>query len=418
MIAEVVVDISNSAVDRIFDYITDDTVNVGSRVLVPFGNKEIEGYVVARKADSEHQGKLKPIIRCLDDFTAINTEMIDLMWYMKGKYNLRFADILHLFVPGLRGNRVRDALKQIDLIERLRTGGEFVNILQADYGAYSVRALTDKGFLLISEQTVGRIPYKDIEVNSKTVTLNDEQIAAKDSILNGIYNKFLLHGVTGSGKTEVYLSIIRDTVDKGKTAMLLVPEISLTPQMLKLLRGRFGDTVAILHSGLSEGERYDEWCRLRKKEASIVVGARSAVFAPLENLGVIIMDEEHEQSYISESNPRYNTHDIAIKRADYNLAKLILGSATPSVDTYTRAIKGEFQLIELPNRVNDIDMPKIEIINMCDELRFGNKGIFSGVLEKALKECIRIFFFRHVQKMRKCYKMHRLRCVADLPQGR
>jgi len=414
MIAEVIVDISNSNVDRIFDYQGDYDIKVGSRVLVPFQHKEIEGYVISVKENTEHGDKLKNIIKCLDEFTVINAEMLDLMWYMKGRYNLRLIDILHLFIPSkLRGNRVRElkrlyaelnpeinpdemistlranAVKQIDLIDRLRGGGEFVNILSSDYGAYTVKALTEKGYLVISEQAVTRIPYKDIEVNRKTVILNDWQTAARESIIDGIYNKFLLHGVTGSGKTEVYMSIIEDTVKKGKTAIMLVPEISLTPQMLKNLRGRFGEMVAILHSGLSDGEKFDEWQRLRSGLARIVVGARSAIFAPLQDVGVIIMDEEHEQSYISESNPRYDTHDIAVWRADYNYCKLILGSATPSVDSYTRALKGEFQLIEMLNRVNEVTMPPIEIVDMCEELRRGNRGIFSGVLTEALKECIK-----------------------------
>lgn len=413
MIAEVIVDISNSAVDKIFDYIADYDNKVGNRVLVPFGHKQIEGYIIAIKNKSDYPDKLKPIIRNLDSFQAIQPEMIDMMWYMKGKYNLRLADILHLFVPSkLRGNRVKElkrlfvelnngisyddmistirpnATKQIDLIDRLKQSGEFLNLLQADYGAYTVKSLRDKGYIIVTEQAQGRIPYKDIELLNKNITLNVEQKNAYDSIISGYSNKFLLHGVTGSGKTEVYLSVIKETVDKGETAILLVPEISLTPQMLRSLRGRFGDAVAILHSGLSDGERFDEWCRLESGEARIVVGARSAIFAPIKDIGVIIVDEEHEQSYISETNPRYNTHDIALWRADYHYAKLILGSATPSIDTYTRALSGDIQLIEMSNRVNDINMPDIEIVDMCDELRHGNKGIFSGVLEEKLKECI------------------------------
>lgn len=413
MIAEVIVDISNSAVDKIFDYVAGYDINVGSRVLVPFGYQEIEGYVISIKDTSDYQDTLKPIIRPLDSFTAINSEMIDLMWYMKRKYNLRLADIIHLLIPSrLKGNNVSElkrlfaeinleipfddmisclranAYKQIELLERLRINGEFVNILTADYGAYSVKALSDKGYIKVSEQTLSRIPYKNIEVNNKTVILSDEQNAARETIINGIGSEFLLHGVTGSGKTEVYMNIIKDTVDKGKTAILLVPEISLTPQMLKNLRGRFGDYVAIIHSGLSAGERYDEWCRIESGSARIVVGARSAIFSPLKDIGIIILDEEHEQSYISESNPRYDTHDIALWRAEYNLGKLILGSATPSIDTYERAISGEIGLIELTSRVNDIKMPEIDIIDMCDELRHGNRGIFSSMLLTSLTECI------------------------------
>ncbi|MGI6701508.1 MAG: replication restart helicase PriA [Christensenellales bacterium] len=412
MIAEVIVDISNSEVDRIFDYLAAYDIRPGCRVLVPFGRKQIEGIVIALKETSEHLDKLKPIIRRLEDYEAVSAEMLELMWYLKGKFNLRLNDILKLFIPAIRGGRAKqlkrlyaelnpsinpdemismlrsNARKQADLIDRLRSGGEFASIIQADYGAYTLKALNEKGFILLSEQTVNRIPYKDIEVNKNSHKLNEQQEDAVKSIIEGVYNKFLLFGVTGSGKTEVYMNIIERTVSGGRTAILLVPEISLTPHMLKNLRGRFGESVAILHSGLSDGERHDEWLRLKRGEARIVVGARSAIFAPLNNIGVIIMDEEHEQSYISESNPRYDTKVVAKWRADYHLAKLILGSATPSIDTYTAALDGKYQLIEMQSRVNDIKMPEIEIIDMCAELRAGNRGVFSVALSDALYECI------------------------------
>ena len=198
----------------------------------------------------------------------------------------------------------------------------------------------------------------------------------------------LLHGVTGSGKTEIYLSLIADCLKQGKTAVFLVPEISLTPQMLAELRSRFGKNAAIMHSGLSAGEKFDEWWRLRSGEAKIAVGARSAVFAPLENLGVIVIDEEHDSSYQSETAPRYNTFDIANLRAKHNGCKLVLGSATPSVETYKRAKEGEFNLIPLKKRVNQRPLPEIVIADMRKEVRRGNNTAFSFALQSEIEECL------------------------------
>jgi primosomal protein N' (replication factor Y) len=198
----------------------------------------------------------------------------------------------------------------------------------------------------------------------------------------------LLHGVTGSGKTEVYMTVIERVIAEGKTAIMLVPEISLTPQVLGVFKKRFGNMVAILHSKLSAGERFDEWTRLMNGEAKIAVGPRSAIFAPLKNLGVIIIDEEHDESYISESNPRFNTFEIANFRVKKNNCALILGSATPSIETYYKSQIGEIKLLELPTRVNGRDMPKIEIVDMLGEIRNGNNGIFSNRLLNELYNCI------------------------------
>ncbi|MBO7344690.1 MAG: primosomal protein N', partial [Clostridia bacterium] len=195
-------------------------------------------------------------------------------------------------------------------------------------------------------------------------------------------------GVTGSGKTEVYLNLIDSVISSGKTAIMLVPEIALTPQMLKQLRSRFGDHAAILHSGLSAGERFDEWWRLRNGEARIAIGARSAVFAPVENLGLIIIDEEHDGSYTSESAPRYATIDVAVERARLSGAKVLLGSATPSVESYNKAVNGEYNLIELPDRINKRHLPIIDIVDMKKEIRRGNNTQISSLLKTELDECL------------------------------
>ncbi len=198
----------------------------------------------------------------------------------------------------------------------------------------------------------------------------------------------LIHGVTGSGKTEIYLTLIADQIAEGRSAIFLVPEISLTPQMLAQLRARFGSAAAILHSGLSAGERFDEWQRLREGSAKIAIGARSAIFAPVENVGIIVVDEEHEGSYSSDTSPRYNTFDVALLRAQYNKCKLVLGSATPSVETYRRAKEGEFGLISLPERINARPMPEVEIVDMRREVKRGNPSPFSLPLREKLEKCL------------------------------
>lgn len=220
------------------------------------------------------------------------------------------------------------------------------------------------------------------EESAKTLTY--AQRNAIYSVENSDKCVQLIHGVTGSGKTEIYLQIIAREIAKGKSAIFLVPEISLTPQMLAQLRARFKGEAAILHSGLSAGERFDEWWRLRSGEAKIAIGARSAIFAPLENLGAIIIDEEHDASYLSESSPRYDTVEIAKMRAEYNGCKLILGSATPSVESFSKAEEGVYNLISLPERINKKPLPQVIIADMKKEVRRGNNSAFSLALREEL----------------------------------
>ncbi len=224
----------------------------------------------------------------------------------------------------------------------------------------------------------------------KKVVLNSEQQYVYDTVIDSLDTKqvFLLHGVTGSGKTEVYLDAIEEVIRRGKDAILLVPEISLTPQMVNRLKGRFSDNVAVFHSGLSMNERYDEWRKINNGLVSIVVGARSAIFSPLKNIGLIIIDEAHESSYQQDTQPRYNSKDIAIMRSNIHNCPIILGSATPSVVDYTKALNGEYQLIEIKNRANNQNMPKTNIVNMGLELTNGNKSPFSMQLIDAINERI------------------------------
>ena len=415
MICKVIVDVSNSEVDRIFDYVDGGLdVKKGDRVLVPFGNKKLEGFCIDTAEKSDYDpAKLKPIAAKLDDFSCISEEMLALMRFMKEKFYLRYVDCLRLFIPGqMRGGRVRElkrlyvelskdvseeeikkliparAHRQLELVEKLREGGEYLSVITEEFGAATVKALEDKGIAVKTDKAVYRKPYDGLKSEADRVRLTDAQRQAVDKILGGDKTVSLLYGVTGSGKTEVYMNAIDRVLKQGKTAIMLVPEISLTPQMLRNFRARFSSGVAMLHSGLGPGERYDEWKRLLTGEARIVLGARSAVFAPVKDVGLIVIDEEHDASYFSESNPRYNTCDIARFRAEYNGGKLVLGSATPSIESFLLARKGEYSLVSLPDRISRHGMPKIQIENMSQELISGNNGIFSRRLEQELRKTV------------------------------
>ncbi|MTI47728.1 primosomal protein N' [Sporosalibacterium faouarense] len=254
----------------------------------------------------------------------------------------------------------------------------------------TVNALEKKGYIKIVDEEIRRNPISKEIAKYHKITLTPQQKNCVDTIYdyssNNINNKFLIHGITGSGKTEVYLQLIEKMLKDKKQSIVLVPEISLTPQTVERFVGRFGDRVAILHSRLSLGERFDEWQKIKNEEVDIVVGARSAVFAPFSRLGLIIIDEEHENSYKSSMNPKYNTIEVAEKRCEIENASLLLGSATPSVETYYRAIQGDIHLLTLSNRANNKELPPIEVVDMKDELDRGNKSIFSISLYKSIKE--------------------------------
>ena len=411
MFAKVIVDISNNELDRVFDYeVGDFCVEPGRRVSVPFGNRVIEGYVIELSDTTDlPKDKIKKIVKVMDSYPVITAEMMQLMAFMRKRYNLRIIDVLRLFIPSqMRGGKVKElvqkfvcidetcdeqikesAIMQKQAYEYVKKGGcVSLSELNANCSASAVRNLTARGIFKITEVEVNRTPYKNVLRDNKEVVLTKSQQAAVDAIGEGRRKTFLLHGVTGSGKTEVYMRCISQQLASGKTAIMLVPEISLTPQVLALFRARFGDKVAILHSGLSVGERFDEWRRLITGEAVVAVGARSAVFAPLKNVGVIIIDEEHDSSYTSESNPRYFTSEVAMFRRDYNNCNMVMGSATPSIESYYKAKIGEYSLIELPDRVNKKPLPHISVIDMRKEVLAGNNDIFSRELSNELTQCL------------------------------
>lgn len=255
----------------------------------------------------------------------------------------------------------------------------------------TVKELLKKGLLSERDVEVYRDPYENrVFQRMEPLPLTAQQEKAITPILASIENKehevFLLYGVTGSGKTEIYLQSIQRVIEKGKEAIVLVPEISLTPQMVKRFKERFGDLVAVLHSGLSAGEKYDEWRKIARKEVKVVVGARSAIFAPFENLGIIIIDEEHETSYKQEDNPRYHARDVAIERGIHHSCPVVLGSATPSLESFARAKKNVYKLLKLPKRMNNHPLPSVKIIDMREELRAGNRSVFSRALLEGISD--------------------------------
>ena len=416
MFADVIVDINNVEVDKIFEYrATNCNIDIGSRVVVPFGNKVIEGIVIGLKENSVYPPeKIKPILRVLEQTPALTKETLDLMNFVCKTCYVTRAGALRLFLPSeMRKGKVKDqftklvslvdnldiesaissfrktAVKQKEVVEYLSKNGKTkFTYLNENFGNSAVSAVIKKGFAQIQLEKFFRSPYKDIVADKRDIQLTQKQIEAISSVENTDKMVSLLFGVTGSGKTEIYLNLINKTILQGKTAIMLVPEIALTPQMLKQLRARFGDNAAILHSGLSAGERFDEWWRLRNGEARIAIGARSAIFAPVENLGLIIIDEEHDGSYISESSPRYSTISVAKFRAQNTGAKLVLGSATPSVESYLNATENIYNLIELPERINKRPLPKVEIADMRKEVRRGNNTPFSSILKEELNECL------------------------------
>ncbi len=408
MFAEVIVDIAHSQVDKVFEYCCPDSLQVGSRVKVPFGGRKIDGFVIGvSRVSSYPADKIKPVAEIFDEPPALIPECFDLMEKISARYRVPKAVALRLFLPSeMRLGKVHVSIrryakfsKEIGLNSSAKKQAEALRFImkegEADYARFAeefgrgaVDALCKKGAIEIEERKIARSPFSGLPENYEKKTLTKAQSDALDNIENSDKRIHLVHGVTGSGKTEIYLNVIAREIERGRTAIFLVPEISLT-QMLSQLRARFGGSAAILHSGLSAGERFDEWWRLRSGEAKIAIGARSAVFAPLENIGAIIIDEEHDSSYSSESAPRYETVEIASFRAEYNGAKLILGSATPSVESFAKARDGEYNLITLTERINGKSLPEIIISDMCKEVRSGNNTAFSRALRQELDETLK-----------------------------
>jgi len=415
IVGKIIVDIASSLVDKVFDYILpDETFEIGMRVYVPFGKIIKEGYIVDITTESDYDpSKLKTVISKIDNFPVILPEQLELAKFMKKKFNTGLCDAIRLFLPSeMRQGRVKELIKIecfipdeikakeylssvrknatgiIGIINELLSKGSVLqNELNKKFNSSSLKKLIDDKIVQTKEIKFKRSPYTGLDENKKEVTLTATQQGVVDRITDE-HNVFLLHGVTGSGKTEVYMSCMKKIIDSGKTGIMLVPEISLTPQVLMNFRSRFGENVALLHSGLSAGERFDEWQRILFGEAKIVIGARSAIFAPIKNIGLIVIDEEHDNSYNSDSNPRYNTIEVAKERARLSSSSLVLGSATPSLVSYHHAMVGDYQLLEMKERINKRELPPLHIVDMGEEIRTGNTGVFSTALKNALTKTV------------------------------
>ncbi len=420
---EVIVDIANAQVDRRFTYAVPEGMALcpGMRVLVPFGPRSIEGIVLALKDEADiDESRVRPVTRPLDDYPAILPDLIELAREMAVKAHCPLAATLRLMLPAqVRGGRVKvktqkaarllvegDAIqtardnqsrspKRRLLIDLLSDGevhpvSELKVLVRDPLSALKV--LEEQGVVEILDEEVLRSPFRGPAVLEKDPPLTPGQQEALSEILPALQKgqgNFLLHGVTGSGKTEVYIQAVRQCLRMGKSAVVLVPEIVLTPQIVSWFRGRFGDVAAVLHSRLSAGEKYDEWRRIRLGHARVVIGARSAIFAPVQNPGIFIVDEEHEQSYLSEHTPTYDAREVAESRAQREHAVLLLASATPSILSFAKAEKGDYMLLEMLRRVNNRPLPKVTIVDMREELRLGNKGMFSYALLDSLDRCIK-----------------------------
>lgn len=407
MVARVLVEISNINVDKTFDYFVpfelENKIKVGIRVKVPFATRELEGFVLEIINDSlDSDYELKQIIDVIDNEVVLNEELLELGKFMSEKYFSTLISSYQTMLPkALKAqNRTtinKKFIKIIEISDEIKLDDQILNSTQSKIidllknkiqirkdelnkiSASSVKTLLKKGIL--KEKEVEEYRLKEIDViKQEPFTLTPSQREAKEEILNTKFlpKTFLLHGVTGSGKTIVYIEIVEEMLKQGKDSIFLVPEISLTPQMVYSFKSRFGDEVAVLHSRLSEGEKYDEYRKISSGKVHIVVGARSAVFAPFKNIGVIIIDEEHTTSYKQDNNPKYSAIDIAIERSKFHNCRVILGSATPSLESYAKSIKGLYQRIELKTRFNDKVLPKVEIIDMNKERRRG--AIFSDKL--------------------------------------
>ncbi len=414
MYAEILIEYPTKKIDKYFTYLIPlhlrGVLKRGMKVKVYFGSKEVNGFVISIKNDYHEEYELKEIIEIVDQELILNEELMNLGLYIKEKtlcplimaYQTMLPPSLKIKDNNTNYNFYKNYLvlnkskeeissylnnykkenNQTKLLNDLLLNDK---VLKSDYQAYSIKALLQKDLIKEIKEQEYRI-NKSLDQTLIKNTLNEEQEFSYNSIINTKEHAvFLLEGVTGSGKTEVYLNVIDNVIKNGQTAIMLVPEITLTMQIVNRFYDWFGSKVAIFHSALSNGEKYDEYLKILRGDAKIVVGTRSAIFTPLKNIGVIIIDEEHSDTYKQENTPRYNAKDIAIERGKYHHCPVILGSATPTLETRARAIKGVYKYLHLTKRAGEGTLPNVTIVNMTDELKKKN-FIFSEILLQKIQE--------------------------------
>lgn len=410
MYAEVLIEYSAKSIDKTFTYIIptalSSDIKVGMKVQVPFGNKIINGFVTNIKDSYNDNYELKSIVGIVDKYFCLNKELMELGTYLQSKtlctkitaYQTMLPSSLKVkeqktdyskYLTYIKINKSQEEIesyinkyprrtKQIEILNNLLKENK---ILKNIYSSSSLTQLFEEKLICEEKEQIYRLNNHKIENNN--VSFTKDQQKALDNIDINSENTYLIHGVTGSGKTEVYIELIKRVVANNKKAIMLVPEISLTAQIVNKFYDHFGDDVAIFHSGLSNGEKYDEYLKILRDEVHIVVGTRSAIFTPLTNLGIIIIDEEHSETFKQDSNPRYHALDMAEFRKKYNHIPVILGSATPSLESMARALKGVYKYIAMPNRVGKSSLPTVEIVDMSEEMKKRNT-IFSSTLKSKI----------------------------------
>ena len=423
MFADVIVDIQHEKLDKIFQYRIPerlkDELHPGMEVIIPFGkgNRQIKGYVTSLSETCNYDlSKVKEITDISRKSVAIEARLIALAAWMKEQYGGTMIQALKTVLPikQKENAKVKKHLRLLLTEEESQEKLAFyqkknqkarARLLEAlkeapilDYELVTkklnvtlpvIRALEEQGVLKIESEQVYRNPVKQAKKSQQEIIYTEEQQHViqgfRQDYLCGTRRTYLLHGVTGSGKTQIYMKLIQQTVNEGKQVIVLIPEIALTYQTVRRFYGWFGDKVSVLNSRLSQGERYDQFKRAKRGEIQIMVGPRSALFTPFSRLGLIIIDEEHEQTYKSENSPRYHARETAEYRAQMENARLVMGSATPSLEAYTKAKDGEYRLVKLEARYEDRPLPEVTVVDLREELKNGNRSILSRSLKTAVE---------------------------------
>lgn len=420
--ANVIVDISLDKLDKTFQYRIpegiQDLIQPGVQVDIPFGNRTLTGYVIEVTDDAEFDvAKTKELIGVHKGSVPIESQLIALAGWMRKNYGSTMNQALKTVLPIKKqtkqvehrsvtlGIPKGEAMQKLALFEakhytaKARLLRELIEEERIDYAlvtqklnvsAATIRGMSEQGIVVIETTTSYRNPVEHLAQKEYRLKLNEEQQRVVDAVTHdwdeGRRQTYLLKGVTGSGKTEVYMELIAHVLAEGRQVIVLIPEIALTYQTVMRFYNRFGDRVSIMNSRLSQGERYDQFERAKSGDIDIMIGPRSALFTPFERLGLIIIDEEHETSYKSENAPRYHAREVAIERARMNQASVVLGSATPSVESYYQAKNGNYKLLELNKRVKDQKLPECEVVDLREELKEGNRSILSTRLQELMEE--------------------------------